>query len=182
MTLPEHDRLNDLVHETAEIHTLLQQQSERELTHLHRPLERMSMFLSHPGFIVTTLVLFLLWIALNLELKHLGRKPWDEAPFYWLQGLIGLLGLIVTTTVLVGQARQGQLAEQRAQLQLQIVLLTEQRSAKTIALLEELRRDLPNVRNRYDEDAQVMQQVSNPEVILEAIQEGDSSGSRKETS
>lgn len=49
------------------------------------------------------------------------------------------------------------------------MLLTEQRSAKIIALLEELRRDLPNVANRVDVDANVMQQASTPGAILEAL-------------
>ena len=52
---------------------------------------------------------------------------------------------------------------------LQFIVLNEQRSAKTIQLLEELRRDMPNVRNRVDEEAEVMQQSTSPEAILEAM-------------
>ena len=81
-----------------------------------------------------------------------------------------MLSLLITSTVLVAQARQGQLAEQRAQLQLQFIVLNEQRSAKTIQLLEELRRDLPNVHNRLDKEAEVMKQSASPEAILEALE------------
>lgn len=169
MTKNPDDRLNVLLQENAEINALLQEHVESGLTNLHRPLEQFGVLLSRPSFILTALLGFLAWIALNLELKWTHHTPWDQPPFYWLQGLVGLLSLLVTVTVLVGQARQGQLAEQRAQLQLQIVLLIEQRSAKTIALLEELRRDLPNVHNRLDEDAIAMQQSSDPQAILEAI-------------
>lgn len=169
VTSPRDERLAGLLQENAEINSLLQQQVAANLTNLHRPLEQFGILLSRPTFILTALTLFALWILFNLRFKFTTHTPWDEPPFFWLQGLIGLLSLIVTITVLVSQARQAQLAEQRAQLQLQIVLLTEQRSAKIIALLEELRRDLPNVRNRVDVDATLMQQASTPGAILEAL-------------
>jgi len=169
MTPPQDERLAELLHENAEINSLLQQQVAANLTNLHRPLEQFGILLSRPTFILTALTLFALWILFNLRFKFTTHTPWDEPPFFWLQGLIGLLSLMVTITVLVSQARQAQLAEQRAQLQLQIVLLTEQRSAKIIALLEELRRDLPNVKDRVDVDANVMQQASTPGAILEAL-------------
>lgn len=101
---------------------------------------------------------------------------WDQPPFFWLQGVVGLLALLVTATVLVAQARQAQISEQRSQLALQIALLTEQRTAKLIELMEELRRDLPNVHNRSNEAAEVMAQASDPAAIVEALttlDEGD---------
>lgn len=161
--------VHELVEENITVNRLLQQQAEQGLTSLHRPLEQFGVLVGRPQFVLTALGLFLLWIGGNLWVKWEGRPPWDEPPFYWLQGVIGLLALVVTTTVLVAQSRQGQVAEQRAQLELQISLLTEQRSAKIIALLEELRRDLPNVRDRHDEEAQLMAQASDPEAIVEAL-------------
>ncbi|MFB9992509.1 DUF1003 domain-containing protein [Deinococcus oregonensis] len=176
MTPSQDERLAGLLQENAEINSLLQQQVAANLTNLHRPLEQFGILLSRPSFILTALTLFALWILFNLRFKFTTHTPWDEPPFFWLQGLIGLLSLIVTITVLVSQARQAQLAEQRAQLQLQIVLLTEQRSAKIIGLLEELRRDLPDVRNRVDIDANLMQQASRPGAILEALNTLDEGG------
>jgi uncharacterized membrane protein len=54
---------------------------------------------------------------------------------------------------------------------LQINLLTEQKIAKLIALVEELRTDLPNVQNRQDSEAEVMQQVTDPQVVMDILQE-----------
>ena len=96
--------------------------------------------------------------------------------FRSLQGLITFLALVVTSIVLVSQARQGQIAEQRNQLQLQFAVLNEQRSAKIIGLLEELRSDLPDVRDRIDEDAEVLGQPTKPEAILQAMETLDSAG------
>lgn len=106
VTPSQEDRLTSLLQENAEINALLQQQVAANLTNLHRPLEQFGILLSRPGFILAALGLFTLWIMLNLRFKFTTHTLWDEPPFFWLQGLIGLLSLIVTITVLVSQARQ----------------------------------------------------------------------------
>ncbi len=164
------DRFQQILSQNAEINALLEQQSQATLTTLHRPIERLARLLGRPTFIFTVLTLFLLWIMLNLNLNFFTHQAWDAPPFFWLQGLIGVLSLVITSTVLIAQARQARLAEQRSQLQLQIILLTEQRSAKLVGLIEELRRDLPIVRDRRDEEADVMQHSGDPETILREME------------
>jgi len=75
------------------------------------------------------------------------------------------------TVVLTKQNRLAKLEEQRAHLDMKVTLLTEQKAAKLIDLLEELRRDLPNVRNRHDPEAAALQQSMNPELVLAALDE-----------
>lgn len=176
---PPDTRLEQLLSQNAAINALMEQQSQAGLTTLHRPIERFARLLGRPTFIFTALAVFLLWIVLNLNLHFFVHRSWDSPPFFWLQGLIGILGLFITSTVLISQARQARLAEQRSQLQLQIILLTEQRSAKIVALLEELRRDLPSVRDRLDEEADVMQQASNPQSILKALEQIETSAGQE---
>ena len=77
----------------------------------------------------------------------------------------------MTTMVLITQNRQTHDAEQRAQLDLQINLLAEQKVAKLIALLEELRRDLPIVQDRVDRAAEAMTEPVDPHAVLSALQE-----------
>jgi uncharacterized membrane protein len=115
-------------------------------------------------------VLFVtLWVLLNVFAPRFAVAPFDPAPYFWLQGLVGLGALLTTTIVLITQTRQGKLAEQRAQLELQVSLLAEQKTAKLIALLEELRRDLPEVTNRHDAEAAAMEQSTDPHAILDAL-------------
>jgi uncharacterized membrane protein len=64
-----------------------------------------------------------------------------------------------------------QLAEQRAHLDLKVTLRTEQKTAKLIDLLEELRRDMPNVRDRHDPEATALQKSVNPDRVLAALDE-----------
>jgi dGTP triphosphohydrolase len=37
-------------------------------------------------------------------------------------------------------------------------------------LVEELRRDLPNVKDRHDPEAEVMKQAADPHVVIEALE------------
>jgi uncharacterized membrane protein len=103
-------------------------------------------------------------------------KVFDPAPFFWLQGIIGLSALVTATIVLTRQNRLARLAEQRAHLDLKVTLLTEQKVAKLIDLLEELRRDLPNVLDRHDSHALALRQSLGPVDVLAALDEGKESG------
>jgi uncharacterized membrane protein len=72
--------------------------------------------------------------------------------------------------ILITQRREDELAGHRDQLTLQLGILSEQKSAKIIELLEELRRDAPDLRNRLDPEATAMSTPADHEV-LNAIKE-----------
>lgn len=99
----------------------------------------------------------------------LGKTSLDPPPFSWLQGVIGLGALLMTTMVLITQNRQEKHTEQRRHLDLQVSLLVEQKVTKVIALVEELRRDLPSIRNRHDPQAEAMQNAIDPHAVLDAL-------------
>jgi uncharacterized membrane protein len=77
--------------------------------------------------------------------------------------------------VLIGQNRLAQLERQRDQLQLHVNILTEQKTTKLVHLMEELRRDLPMVRDRHDADAAKLQQPTDTTDILTALEEAGAS-------
>ncbi len=153
------------------------QREDRKISGLQRWLERLSLALGQPMFMGGTLVFVLLWVVINLLLPALGWAAFDPAPFFWLQGLVGLGALLTATVVLGKQNRFAKLAEQRAHLDLKVTLLTEQKAAKLIDLMEELRRDLPNVRDRNDANAQELQQPMTPVLVLAALDERGDMGS-----
>ena len=90
-------------------------------------LERVSRLVARPGYIVALLIFVAAWIVVNLLLLRRGSKPFDPPPFAWLEGFLTFVAMLTATVVLVAQNRQTQLAEQRAHLDLQINLLTEQK-------------------------------------------------------
>ena len=143
----------------------------RKISRSQRLLERLSHIMGKPEFLGLILLVVVAWTLGNLGLGRLGLAQFDPPPFFWLQGAIGLGALLTATVVLTKQNRLAGLAEQRAHLDLKVTLLTEQKAAKLIDLLEELRRDLPNVKDRHDSSAAVMQQAMNPELVLAALDE-----------
>ena len=99
----------------------------------------------------------------------LGLKPIDRPPFQWLQGILTLIALLTSTIVLIAQNREMRLEQQREHLELQINLLTEQKVTRLIALLEELRRDLPMVHDRLDPQTERLQEATDTAQVISAL-------------
>ena len=149
---------------------------EQKISRSQRILERVGNLTGQPVFLGFILFFVAFWMLANTVLHQSGLTEFDPAPFIWLQGIVGLGALLTATVVLIKQNRLAKLAEQRAHLDLKVTLLTEQKAAKLIDLLEELRRDLPNVRDRHDPDAHALQQSMNPAGVLAALDEGGEPG------
>jgi uncharacterized membrane protein len=143
---------------------------EEHASATQKVVEKIARFLGSPGYVIANLVLMVVWIATNLGAEELGWKTFDEPPFFWLQGLIGLNAFIISTTVLIRQNRMSRLADHHAHLDLQVNLLTEEKTSKIIALLEELRHDLPNVRDKTDREADELAKHADAKAVLSAIE------------
>ena len=85
--------------------------------------------------------------------------------------MLTLIALLTTTIVLISQNRQSHLEQQHTHLGLQVNLLTEQKVTKLIHLMEELRKDLPMVKNRVDPQAMAMQERADASQVITAIEE-----------
>ena len=137
-----------------------------------RTIEKVTANLGRPLFLNLILIAIAVWVGMNLIPQEIGwKQPVDTPPFFWMQGFNGLVALLLTVLVLITQNRQARLAERRAELDLQVNLLAEQKIAKLIALVEELRRDLPSVRNRVDLEAEAMSEATDAEAVLDALEE-----------
>jgi uncharacterized membrane protein len=75
----------------------------------------------------------------------------------------------MTTVVLITQRRQNKATELRRHLDLQINVLVEQKVTKLIELVEELRRDLPQVENRHDPEVEALKQNVNPHEVVSSL-------------
>ena len=120
-------------------------------------------------FIAILTIVVLFWVLGNLVALWSGHKSWDAPPFSMLQGIVSLTALYTTILILATQRHEDELELHREQLTLQLSLLSEQKSAKIIQLLEELRRDSPNIADRYDREAADMAHPADPRSVLNAI-------------
>ena len=168
---PAADKDNDPIGENiAAVQEFYDRENEK-LSRSQRLIEHISSFVGSPAFVAYALVFAGLWMAANMLMIWLGYPEFDPAPYFALQGIVALCALLIGSAVLTKQNRMGRLAEHRANLDLKVTLLTEQKAAKLIDLLEELRRDLPNVNNRHDPTAVTLQEAMNPSRVLDALDE-----------
>jgi uncharacterized membrane protein len=123
---------------------------------LQRTIERFTAKAGSPGFAAALTVVVASWIGLNCLLLAFGKRPIDEPPFYWMQGAVALSALYMTIFILTTQRREDELANRHEQLILELEMLSEQKSAKIISLLEQLRQDHPEIHNRVDKEADAM--------------------------
>ena len=144
---------------------------EQKISDSQRLLETVGGFMGRPSYLATVLAFVALWLLANGLCALLGFQPLDPPPFFWLQGVVSLGALLTTTVVLITQNREAKLDEQRLELELQVNLLTEQKTTKLIHLLEELRRDLPMVKDRHDPEAAALQKPTDPKELLAALEE-----------
>ena len=142
------------------------QREHQKVTGSQRVAETIGNIISRPIFLGCIVLFVAVWIVANLAMREMNLTVFDPPPFFWLQGMVSLLALLTTTVVLIRQERLAKLEERREHLDLQVNLLTEQKTTKLIHLLEELRRDLPMVRDRHDPESEAMQQPTDPHRVL----------------
>jgi uncharacterized membrane protein len=148
----EQGKINQNIEAVLEFYT----REDQKISWSQRLLERLSQAIVKPAYLGFILAFVLLWVSANGALNSLGRGVFDPPPFFWLQGLIGLGALL---TMIVILAKQNRLSR-----------LTEQKTAKLIDLVEELRRDLPSVRDRHDPEAAALQRSMSPNLVLAVLE------------
>jgi uncharacterized membrane protein len=157
---------SDPVREHADtIRDLHREGQERRSTN-QRGVESLAAWLGRPRTLFALAGFIVLWLLANLTLA----APFDPPPFPMLQGVLTTASVLMTSTVLIVQNRQAADNERRARLELHIALLAEQRTAKLIALLEELRRDLP-VQDRHDPEAEALTQPTDAREAMAALED-----------
>ena len=163
--LPEH-----AIHHVDTVATLHTRAESGVGVH-QRVVEVVTANLGRPLFLNLVIAALALWALVNVFPRRFGITAFDPFPFPLLAGIVSTGGLLLAIVILITQNRQARQAERRAQLDLQVSLLTEQKIAKLIALVEELRQDIPSVRNRLDPEAEAMAEAADPHAILDALEE-----------
>lgn len=141
-----------------------------------RILNKIASVFGRPQFLYFQIIFFTIWIGCsNLAERNIIAKNFPLFDLH-LHGL-EIASLLISTEVLIDQTHQEKLSKEQSHLMLQLNLLTEQKIAKLISLVEELRTDLPNVKDRTDLEAEIMQQAIDPQAILEVIQQNSTRSS-----
>ena len=148
----------------------LRAQAEQQVDRHQRTAEKITEWLGRSRFLYLLIFVMSAWVIVNLLAHLLGFAPFDPPPFNLLISIVNVTAVLISSVVLISQNRQGKLAERREHLDLQINMLNDQRTAKIIALLEELRQDMPTVKNRVDLEAEALAETINPKDVLDALE------------
>lgn len=174
MAPPDDDNAcNTLPHSVSEnIGTIAEycERNEEQVTTAQKVVEKVSLFLGSPSYFAVNATFIVCWLAWNSLAPVFDLEQIDEPPFFWLQGFVSLNAFIISTTVLIRQNRMSKLAERNAHLDLQISLLSDEKTSKLIAMLDEIRRESPNLMNKTDREAEELAKPADAPSVLNAIE------------
>jgi uncharacterized membrane protein len=111
------------------------------------------------------------WIMANLGLIPRVR-PWDPFPSVMLAVIVSVEAIFLSTFILIRQNRMQQLADRRAELDVQVGLLTEHELTRAIQLLDAIARRLDVPRPPEPELEEIKRDVS-PEKVIDEIQKAE---------
>src|SRR5579863_5882836 len=165
MDVPPH------VAETIRAIALLHAEHHKKSTLAERMVDRLTLFVGQPIFLLALFIVALSWMVMNTAILLDGGTPLDPPPFTWMELVLTIVALIIAVMILTSQSRADRFANLREQMTLEATLLTEQKTRKIIELLEELRRDSPGIRDRLDLEAEQMTAKTDPREIQTAVKE-----------
>ncbi|HSE38169.1 MAG TPA: DUF1003 domain-containing protein [Blastocatellia bacterium] len=175
---PGNPELAGVVHKNIASLVEMRQAEERKKGFQERAADLLTRFSGSMAFVYLHTIWFGIWIGLNTGL--LGSRAFDPFPFSLLTLVVSLEAIFLSTFVLISQNHAGRLADRRADLDLQINMLSEHEITRILKLVdavaehlgievaekhevEELKKDvgaeavLGEIKNREEENQQSTQ-------------------------
>jgi uncharacterized membrane protein len=146
-------------------------ESVRELHPTQKMIEWFTGRIGRPWFAYAVISFIALWIAIGRISG--ARYHFDSGEFPLLQLILTIASLLIAIFILITENRQGENANRRAKVTLQIALINEQKTAKIIELLEQLREDDPHLPNRKDNEAKRMAEATDLRSAIEKMEEAE---------
>lgn len=123
--------------------------------------------LAHPIFFVGLFASHVLWVGVNLP--TVPWAPWDPYPFTFLATVASVEAPFIALLILVYQRRDRRIAELREEIDLQVTLHVERKTAMALRMLEELEK---KVGIETDHDAlDRLKKDLDPEHLMQDIRE-----------
>jgi uncharacterized membrane protein len=163
--------LSSSAKDNLELLAMFTDREDAQISGVRLLIERISAFVGSPSYFIFALAFIILWMLVNWCVAHVGSRPVDPPPFFWLQGVVSSNALLMTVAVLIRQNRMAKVAEHRAHLDLQINLLTEQKVTKILQIIDELKRERTEVRDRPDSEVAEMTKPADAHALMHAIKE-----------
>lgn len=159
-------------HEVTAVDTVarLRARHDQKATALQRAVDGVTDRLGRPYAAIGLVLAFAAGLVVA-AVRSQGRL--DDAFAIWLELAATLAALVIALLIFVSQRRGDLLAERRAELTLQLALLTDAKNARIISLLQDFRRDLPEVADADDPEADEMATPVDPGAVMDAMEQLD---------
>ena len=128
--------------------------------------DAITVFSGRMVFVYAHIVWFGLWFLLNTG--RFGVPPFDPFPYGFLTMVVSLEAIFLATFVLISQNRLSVDAEHRADLHLQIGLLTEHELTRVLQMLDAMQ-DKMGITNHADSELADLEMETRPEDVLAEI-------------
>jgi uncharacterized membrane protein len=159
------------VEEAIQAMAAMRDSHHAEASALDRLIDKIIAAVAKSSFLIYVAIAIALWVGANSLARELGARAADPWPFSFLSCLVSGTALFIAILILASQKRADRLANLQEQMTLEMVLLTTQKVSKLIELVEELRRDSPDVKDRVDLEAAEMADMPDHETVLNAVHE-----------
>ena len=127
-------------------------------------------------FVYVHVFWFAAWVLLNVGVVKIPYlSGFDPFPFSLLTMIVSLEAIFLSTFVLISQQRLACASERRAELDLQVNLLAEQKATKVLEMLDQIREQLDNMGSRFslksDPEVNALKVSPEPREVLQVIEE-----------
>ena len=146
----------------------LRRKAERRKGFQDRVADRITAFSGSMTFVYIHTLWFGLWIFLNLPM--FGRWRFDPYPYGLLTMIVSLEAIFLSTFVLISQNRLSEVADQRADLDLQVNLLAEHEITRVLTLVDAIADHLGLEAGQDPEVDELKKDVA-PEVVVEEMEQ-----------
>lgn len=154
----------------------LRLQAARDRGLQDRVADAITSFAGRMAFVYVHVLWFGAWIALNTG--RFGTRPFDPFPYGLLTMIVSLEAIFLATLVLISQNRLSAESERRADLGLQIGLLTEHELTRALHMLDAIQ-DKLGIDNDQDAELADLEMETKPEDVLAEIDRVQRRASRR---
>jgi uncharacterized membrane protein len=165
----KHPALAHVIDENIATIAKMREQAEKDKSWQDRCADKITQFSGSMLFFYLHAIWFGAWIGVNLG--FFGLPPFDPFPFGLLTMIVSLEAIFLSTFVLISQNRQAEVADQRADLDLQINLLAEYEITRLLMLVDAMSKKI-GVQCDDPELSELEQKVE-PDALLQELEKNN---------
>jgi uncharacterized membrane protein len=163
----DNPELSHIVKRNIQTIITLHEKTDQERNSHDRIADWVTSLYGRMSIVYVHIIFISIWILLNTA--HLGFRVFDRNPFGLLNTIVSLEAIIVTTLVLISQNRLSEETKHRADLDLQMGLLTEHELTRALQMLDTIQSRI-GIKPNLDGVLEDLEMETKPEDVLAELE------------